>query len=296
MIEPHDFLAEAARTLGERGQGYDRGRERSAAKVAEVFNKLTGHSLTEADAWTFLVVLKLVRQRVMPKPDNMVDLLGYGALLAECYASLEGSPVSLCDHLHPATTEATTGAPELGHGNTLETAAGSGLDAVAALYGVTRRHKIGPGRHSKLETDEDLRARVRAAQVSQHPKPPEKAPKRSLPPCRPTRSLEDAGDSALLFYSLLVGLPSDTHMPPKERRARISNIAKREGICLHRNLSMNGHCRDCDAGFVSTITGHRTMNSLCSCGVANDTVVIGTVSGASAYYCIHCHKERPKHS
>lgn len=76
----------AKATIGERGteNGYDKGQERSAEKVAQVFNALTGHQLKESDVWTLLIVLKLVRNERQYKLDNIVDLIGYSGLLGEC--------------------------------------------------------------------------------------------------------------------------------------------------------------------------------------------------------------------
>lgn len=84
---PDDFINQAAATIQQRGtdNGYDAGQERSAAKVALLFNTLTGHTLTEQDAWLFLICLKLVRNQHKYKPDNIVDLIGYAALLGESH-------------------------------------------------------------------------------------------------------------------------------------------------------------------------------------------------------------------
>lgn len=78
-------LEEVQDTLKERGNqnGYDTGKERSAAKIAKVFNALTGRDLTEQEAWTFMICLKLVRNQHKPRRDNIVDLIGYTALLGE---------------------------------------------------------------------------------------------------------------------------------------------------------------------------------------------------------------------
>lgn len=91
MTRPDEFLKEAIDTVRQRGtdNGYDAGQERSAAKIAAVFNTLTGHTLTEADAWTFLIVLKLVRNQRKYKHDNIVDGAGYLALLGECLSADE---------------------------------------------------------------------------------------------------------------------------------------------------------------------------------------------------------------
>lgn len=79
------ILEEVQDTLKERGtqNGYDADKERSAAKIAKVFNSLTGRDLTEQEAWTFMICLKLVRNQNKPRRDNIVDLIGYAALLGE---------------------------------------------------------------------------------------------------------------------------------------------------------------------------------------------------------------------
>lgn len=88
---PHDFINEAASTIDQRGtdNGYDAGKERSAAKIAELFNTLTGQKLSEQDVWTLLICLKLVRNQRKFKTDNIVDLIGYSSLLGECLSSTD---------------------------------------------------------------------------------------------------------------------------------------------------------------------------------------------------------------
>lgn len=112
-MQPKDFLNEAIKTVDQRGtdNGYDAGQERSAAKVAQVYNSLTGQTVTEADVWTMLICLKLVRNRRRFKPDNIIDLAGYAGLLGECLAA-EAGPVAKhnplkavldhLDHMSPA--------------------------------------------------------------------------------------------------------------------------------------------------------------------------------------------------
>lgn len=89
MTQPKEFLTDAIATVDQRGtdNGYDVGQERSAARVAKVFNALTDHNLTEADVWTLLIVLKQVRNQRKFKHDNIVDMAGYAGLLGECLAA-----------------------------------------------------------------------------------------------------------------------------------------------------------------------------------------------------------------
>lgn len=89
MTTPKDFLTDAITAVDQRGtdNGYDVGQERSAARIAKVFNALTDHNLTEADVWTLLIVLKQVRNQHKFKHDNIVDMVGYAGLLGECLAA-----------------------------------------------------------------------------------------------------------------------------------------------------------------------------------------------------------------
>jgi hypothetical protein len=82
----HSFLDEASNTMKQRAALRDaEDGERTAAKIAEVFNAITGHEISEADAWMFLVVLKIVRSRNGKyNRDDYVDLAAYAGLLGEC--------------------------------------------------------------------------------------------------------------------------------------------------------------------------------------------------------------------
>lgn len=82
----HGFLEEASETMKRRAALRDSEEgERTAAQIANVFNAITGHDLSEADAWMFLVVLKIVRSRNGKyNRDDFVDLAAYAGLLGEC--------------------------------------------------------------------------------------------------------------------------------------------------------------------------------------------------------------------
>lgn len=85
-----DFLQIAASHMGERASTYDQaGGERSAAKAANAFNIITGHTITEAEAWLFLQLLKDVRQWQNPAyhADSAEDCVAYAALKAEALAN-----------------------------------------------------------------------------------------------------------------------------------------------------------------------------------------------------------------
>lgn len=87
-MKAHEYCKNAATTMEQRGKenGYDNAKEeRSAKQIAAVFNALTGRDLTEQEAWTFLICLKLVRQHRKHQEDNIVDLVAYAALLGESY-------------------------------------------------------------------------------------------------------------------------------------------------------------------------------------------------------------------
>jgi len=84
------FLAQAASEMQQREQQYDQeGGERSMVKTVKLFEALTGHDLTPADGWKFMVLLKLVRSEYHGyRQDDYVDGAAYFALAGES-ASLE---------------------------------------------------------------------------------------------------------------------------------------------------------------------------------------------------------------
>jgi hypothetical protein len=86
-VEPaHTFLEEAGNAMKARAELRDTpGGERTAAKIAQVFNSLTVHDLTEADVWQLLIILKMVRARSGKyNRDDYVDMAAYSGLLGEC--------------------------------------------------------------------------------------------------------------------------------------------------------------------------------------------------------------------
>ena len=59
--------------------------ERSTAKAVEIFNAWTGHKLSEADGWRFLIALKQAREiQGQFHADDYVDMAAYPGLLGEC--------------------------------------------------------------------------------------------------------------------------------------------------------------------------------------------------------------------
>ena len=90
-MKAYEYCKNAATTMEQRGKenGYDGAKEeRSAKQIAAVFNALTGRDLTEQEAWTFMICLKLVRQHRKHQEDNIVDLVAYAALLGESYMTV----------------------------------------------------------------------------------------------------------------------------------------------------------------------------------------------------------------
>jgi len=80
-----DILQEATECLTARAVERDKGTsERSMKAAVEAFNALTGHKLTEADGWSFMLVLKLARSYGgCFKLDDYVDAAAYAALAGE---------------------------------------------------------------------------------------------------------------------------------------------------------------------------------------------------------------------
>ena len=83
-VTAENLLRTAAETLKERATTRDLESERSMKKTVELFNKLHGTELTEIEGWSFMMLLKMVRANAGKlNPDDYIDLIGYGALLAE---------------------------------------------------------------------------------------------------------------------------------------------------------------------------------------------------------------------
>ena len=122
-MKAYEYCQNAATTMEQRGKenGYDNSKEERIAKqIAAVFNALTGRDLSEQEAWTFLICLKLVRQHRKHQEDNIVDLVSYAALLGESYMtvhdeiqidttaaqydSLKGWPIASAGTWHPSSS------------------------------------------------------------------------------------------------------------------------------------------------------------------------------------------------
>lgn len=84
-----DFLAQASSLLAERGKTYDQpSGERAMRRTVDAFNAVTGGSMTEAQGWLFMLLLKQVRQwqKADYHHDSAEDGVAYAALLAESLA------------------------------------------------------------------------------------------------------------------------------------------------------------------------------------------------------------------
>lgn len=90
MKTASQLLTKAAQLMEERGKQYDKPEgERSMGKCVSAFNIITGHSLTEAEGWLLLQILKDVRQwqRIGYHKDSAEDCIAYAALKAEAKQS-----------------------------------------------------------------------------------------------------------------------------------------------------------------------------------------------------------------
>lgn len=90
MTSAADLLRLAAETIEQRGKqnGYDRKEEKSAPKIATIYNAKKGASLTPLDVWDLLICLKEARLEAIlvnesDPTDTLVDLISYSALKAE---------------------------------------------------------------------------------------------------------------------------------------------------------------------------------------------------------------------
>ena len=81
-----DLLHRAADLMDERGKQYNQpSGERSMAAAVAAFNAISGYSLTEADGFLLMAILKMVRdqQRETPHRDSIEDLVAYASLYGE---------------------------------------------------------------------------------------------------------------------------------------------------------------------------------------------------------------------
>lgn len=90
MTNAADLLRLAAETIEQRGKqnGYDRKEEKSAPKIATIYNAKKGTNLTPLDVWDLMICLKEARLEAIlangsDPTDTLVDLISYSALKAE---------------------------------------------------------------------------------------------------------------------------------------------------------------------------------------------------------------------
>lgn len=89
-VRAPDVLGKARQHMLDRAATYDKPEgERSMAKTVEVFNAFHGTSLTEAQGWHFMQILKDVRlfTRESYHADSAEDAVAYAALKAEALAN-----------------------------------------------------------------------------------------------------------------------------------------------------------------------------------------------------------------
>ncbi|MGU4497427.1 DUF6378 domain-containing protein [Escherichia coli] len=90
MSKAAELLRLAAETIEARGEqnGYDRKEEKSAPKIATIYNAKKGTNLTTLDVWDLLICLKEARLEAILSNgsdplDTLIDLIAYNALKAE---------------------------------------------------------------------------------------------------------------------------------------------------------------------------------------------------------------------
>jgi hypothetical protein len=102
-----DFLQDATKQLANRATLRDQPEgERSMAAIVRSFNALTGHTLTEAEGWEFMLLLKMVRGRQGKfNADDYTDMAAYASLLGECESTrdreVKRSRIQEDEDLHP---------------------------------------------------------------------------------------------------------------------------------------------------------------------------------------------------
>lgn len=90
MTKAADLLRLAAETIEQRGKqnGYDRKEEKSAPKIATIYNAKKGANLTPLDVWDLMICLKEARLEAIlvngsDPTDTLIDLISYSALKSE---------------------------------------------------------------------------------------------------------------------------------------------------------------------------------------------------------------------
>lgn len=107
-----EILTRSAEIMAERAKQYDSPEgERSMGKAVAAFNAVTGQSLSEANGWLLMALLKMVRDNTTDKPheDSINDLVAYGALYGEARLSTnyESDWIEWCGGECPVREDAT---------------------------------------------------------------------------------------------------------------------------------------------------------------------------------------------
>lgn len=92
-----EILTRSAEIMAERAKQYDSPQgERSMGKAVAAFNAITGQSLSEANGWLLMALLKMVRDNTTTEPhaDSINDLVAYGALYGEARLASMDQPES----------------------------------------------------------------------------------------------------------------------------------------------------------------------------------------------------------
>lgn len=92
-----EILTRSAEIMADRAKQYDSPQgERSMGKAVAAFNAVTGQSLSEANGWLLMALLKMVRDNTTTEPhaDSINDLVAYGALYGEARLASMNQPGS----------------------------------------------------------------------------------------------------------------------------------------------------------------------------------------------------------
>jgi len=96
-ITAQQLLNKAQTHMQSRAATYDKpeGDERSMAATVAAYNAITGQSMTEANGWMLMAVLKMVRdnQRTEAHQDSLEDGIAYLALYGEARLSEVSNPL-----------------------------------------------------------------------------------------------------------------------------------------------------------------------------------------------------------
>lgn len=221
-----DILDTVGATLNQRGKdnGYDTGgndvdeskaEERSAAEIARIYTALSGQEMSTANAWLFLMSLKLARlksQLVQGKDvsDTVIDLVAYSGLYGEEITKPQAelvdpeTPVSWHEHELRKIAKIMTGSDAPGELRALSVTAQSYVDRCKAL--AAGRQTLSAESWANLE-------------------------KLMAEPASPTRGL----------IELLARRPGSI-----TRKVVESAVASIEAaMCPHDSWDERGHCVDC---------------------------------------------------